>query len=227
VSTSEFTLHPLFVRGPFELGEPQSFATTPNDYATEFAAREYLAVATLGQPVAVGTLSYEVELPEPGAFAMHMIDLAVVPGRGVWALVPVFRDYRTALDTMAYVRQALEAALERPLGDLPLAFAFVPVTERVAVRRPNAIDPATVYGHEIYRDVAGTLRPTGEPAAVDELVERLLEVGDWLDGKQLAVDVTMDNLPEWLGLQLEAADIGLQHFDPGWRERTAPQRTAM
>lgn len=199
------SLHRLFRDGTFEVGERQLFDVVLEDYPTEYAAGEYLAIATLGQPIAVGTVHLpipsRITLPYGGGtgdgWTLHELDLAVVPGRGVWQLEPVFDDWVEPVRRVARVREALA----KLLGRVPrsLSMAYVPVLGReIAARRPDSVRYEDVYSPTLFLDPISYLRPSAAAEDADALITRILEVGNWIDTKANDHLDLIDTIPAWL-----------------------------
>lgn len=200
-------LDPLFVTGPFEVGRRHPIRVVAQDFPTEYSAGEYLALATLGLPIAVGALSvsipWRVTTPygEPSAsgFTTFEVELAIIPGRGVWQLEPVFDDWIEPPARAKVARDALAKALGREARTLPLSMAYLPVLGRVVGDLPRSIAVGDTYLPTMFADPIGALRPSASPEAVDELIAQMLEVGTWLDGKRDdRVELVLDTVPAWL-----------------------------
>lgn len=207
------SLHRLFRDGTFEVGERQLFDVVPEDFPTEYSAGEYLAIATLGQPIAVGTVHLpipsRITLPHGGGtsdgWTLHELDLAIVPGRGVWQLEPVFDDWVEPVRHAARARNALAKLLG---GDPPsLSMAYVPVLGReIAQSRPDGVRDDDVYSPTLFSDPIECLRPSAPPEDADALVTRILEVGNWIDTKSNDRLDLIDTIPEWLAGLLPGYD---------------------
>lgn len=208
-------LHRLFADGTFEIGEHQRFHVVREDFPTEYAAGEYLAIATLGQPIAVGTVHLHVPsrytLPHRrgpvNGWKVYELDLAIVPGRGVWQLEPVFAEWVEPVRRAAQARRALEKLLGEEPGALPLSMAYIPVLGReIAASRPDSVPLDSVYSPTLFAEPLTGLRTTVDPRAADALVTRILEVGTWIDGKSDDRVDFLDAIPAWLADLLPGYD---------------------
>lgn len=184
--------------GPFYLGEPTTFEPLDDDCPTEYAAVEYVAAATLGQPIAVGYLYFET--PEgPHAVRCYEIGTAIMRGRGIWLLVPVFDTWDSAVAEADQSRDVLRGAFG-PRSDGFIATAYIPVLGTLPPKPHPSLDPSSVYDASLFDDVTANLRPrTGVDAHdLDRVIAELLEVGYWIDAKRDGVESLQGALPRWI-----------------------------
>ncbi len=200
----------LFEDGTFSRGEPWSFEIVDEDGPTEYSAGEYLAAATVGQDVAVGCVYLERDAGGDGRRLEVMnVPVVIVPGRGVWITAAVFESFQSALAFMDEQMAFARAALGHEPTDLPLFRAFVPVLPCTPAP-PRSVAEHEYYDRSLYADVAGRLRTrpgvAHDPRKVDALVGRLLEVGYWVEGKDVVnLEQVLHRLPRWL---VDAAGLG-------------------
>jgi hypothetical protein len=216
ITESEHPRTPYFAAdGPFHLGEPMAFDVVDRDFPTEYSAVEYVAAATLGQPIAVGHLHFGV--PDgPNAVTCFEIGLAIIPGRGIWLLVPVFKTWDSAIASAEQSRDVLRNVFGERIDALPIETAYVPVLGRVPPTPPPGLDPSTIYDPSLFDAVATNLRPRPgvDASEIDRSIADLLEIGYWIDVKRTSVESLMGALPRWLAERLPGTSDPDGHSPP-------------
>jgi hypothetical protein len=185
--------------GPFHIGEPTSFEPLDEDFPTEYAAVEYVAAATLGEPIAVGYLC--LEIPDgPNAVRCFEIGMAIAPGRGIWLLIPVFETWDSAIADAERSRDVLRRIFGQRGDRLPIETAYVPVLGRLPRTPRPGLDPSSVYDASLFDAVTANLRPRAgaDASEIDRSITELLDVGYWIDGKRDGVESLQGELPRWL-----------------------------
>ncbi len=204
-----------FRDGTFALGEPEIFRVVDNDYPTEYAAADYLAVATLGRPLAVGSVHLSIPMTETPshrdepavAWTVHELDLAIMPGRGVWLLAPFFETWRQPVRHTTRARAVIGQVLGRDPATLPLSVAYLPVLGcEIVAPRPDSVGPQEVYSPTLFADPLAGLRPSASPQDADALVAEILDAGPWLDNKSARHLDSVDAIPAWLADLLPGYD---------------------
>lgn len=187
-----------FHNGAFLLGAPVERDVVEEDYACEYSLESYLAHATAGQAVGVGTLHVSVEADEgegsefaAQTYWTYMIPLVIIPGVGVWICGPLFDSSDGGVDEL---RELLADVLERPESDFHVA--NIKMSPDGRHRGPD------VFETSIFADVAGTLAGRVMPHPdFDRLIDDLLGVGDWVDAKAGFYDDW--EIPTWLAETIE------------------------
>ncbi len=203
------TNHRTFFDGTFHVGEDVDLHVVERDPVCEIAMIHYMAVATIGQEVAVGQLYVEEPITHdeyrrrnpgdwlsPGCqpLAARWLNLVIFPGVGVWVCEPVYDSAGEAWERLEDRLGLVERILERPLQELPVEPAvFATFEDRVPDLR--GVDPRYFYDIGTYATLAQSLEKRMPqlwlPPTVDELIPKLLAAGKWRDSK------TPEQLQNW------------------------------
>lgn len=207
-----------FFDGAFDRGTSFDYQVDEVVHTCEYHLPFYLALATLGQEVAVGSLCVSFEMTdaekEASHFPLHIygdrkmygevsLDLMIIPGTGVWLIETLWGDGKQERKWSEAGLSYLERALGRPHTQMPVRRAFFRVKDEPAAPKLRGLPPTMVYGPDDYPRVAHELisRLPADHAFddVDDFIRELLGAGIWLDAKGPTSVYHCDwNIPTWL-----------------------------
>ena len=196
-----------FYNGLLHRGAPLGRDVVECDYPCDYSVPIYLAVATEGEEIGIGSLCLEMRPPEPGeelpgGAYVHSrnVPLVIIPDVGVWIVQPVFGSARKAFDTARQLLEFTEYVLDSP--GIPVHIAQFAATDdaRVDLR---GVDPKYFFDTFTYANLrqalAARLRTSPDPAEVTAVIDELLMFGEWFDLKAPeAGELREAAIPRWL-----------------------------
>lgn len=196
-----------FYNGMLHRGSPLGRDVVECDYPSDHSVPLYLAVATEGEEIGVGSLCLEMRPPHPGEdlpsgpyVPAWNIPLLIIPDIGVWVVQPVFGSARKALEQARQMVANIEFALESPGIPVHIALFASSEAQRVDLR---GVDPKYFFDTFTYanlrQSLAARLRTTPDPVEVTAVIDELLLCGEWFDLKAPeASELREAAIPRWL-----------------------------